>query len=129
MARLNFARVAQRDPRDARPLVYLGRIAREEGDLARARRFLESAVRVEPASALANRELAATLLADGQPELARRFYVRALEQDPNDRLAQGFLGCALFRLGRVEEARRWYDRAGVGDWTACLVTPPAAPQP
>ena len=129
VARMSFARVAQRHPDDARPLVYLGRIAREDGDIARAKRFLESAVRTDPSSALANRELASTMLADGQPELARRFYVRALERDPDDRLAQGFLGCALLRLGRVEEARRWYDRAGVGDWTDCVPAPAAAPSP
>lgn len=122
-ARSGFARVAQAAPNDARPLVFLGRISREDGDLARARRLLDAAVRADPASAVAQRELASVLLADGNPELARRFYVRAIELDPRDRLAQGFLGCALLRLGRVDEARRWLDRAGPGEWSACAAPP------
>jgi tetratricopeptide (TPR) repeat protein len=129
-ARVAFAKAAQLDPNDARPLIYLGRISREEGDLARARRFLTTAVRVAPGSSLAARELAALMLADGQPEIARRFYVRALEIDPADRTAQGFLGCALYRLQRYDEARRWVERAGPGEWQPCAPPlPPPAPGP
>lgn len=127
VARVAFAEAAQRDPDDARPLVYLGRLMREEGDLPRARRFLTNAVRLAPGSAIAARELASLMLADGQPELARRFYVRALEIDPNDRTAQGFLACALFRLQRFDEARRWADRAGPGDWQQCVPPLPLRP--
>ncbi len=127
VARLAFERALADDPGDARPLIYLGRLSREEGDLAQARRLLEQAVQRAPENALTHRELASALLADGQPELARRFYVRALELDPTDRLAQGFLGCALARLGRVEEAQRWLGRAGPGDWTACATLPARAP--
>lgn len=119
VARVAFADAARLDPNDARPLVYLGRMSREDGDLARARRLLTTAVRVAPGSAIANRELAALMLADGQPEIARRFYVRALEIDPADRSAQGFLGCALAKLNRNDEARRWIARAGPGDWQRC----------
>jgi len=119
VARMAFAESARLDPNDARPLVYLGRMSREDGDLARARRLLTTAVRVAPGSAIANRELAALMLADGQPEIARRFYVRALEIDPADRSAQGFLGCALAKLNRNDEARRWIARAGPGDWQRC----------
>lgn len=130
-ARIAFARAATEEPDDPRPLIYLGRIAREEGDLPRARRFLERAVRLAPASAIAQREMAATMLADGNPEIARRFYVRALEIDPADRLAQGFLACALHRLGRFDDARRFVERAGPGEWTPCLSTPvaPGMPMP
>lgn len=131
-ARIAFEEALADDPSDARPLVFLGRLSREEGDLGQARRLLEQAVQRDPDYALAHRELASALLADGQPELARRFYVRALTIDPNDRLAQGFLGCALARLGRIDEARRWLDRAGPGDWTACanagVLPAPPAPQ-
>lgn len=129
VARSSFARFAQDHTDDARPLVYLGRIAREERDLARARRFLEAAVRLDPSNAAAQRELAAALLADGQPELARRFYVRAIELNPADRLSQGFLACALHRVGRFEEAKRWADRAGPGEWIPCLSTPVLLPPP
>ncbi len=125
VARTAFAQAAQKNPNDAGPLVFLGRMSREEGDLPRARRFLTTAVRIAPNSALANRELASVMLADGQPEIARRFYVRALQLDPADRVAQGFLGCALFRLNRFDEARRWTDRAGPGDWSRCIAPMPA----
>ncbi len=127
VARTAFARAAQQAPTDARPLIFLGRLAREEGDMPGARRFLDAAVRVEPSNALAARELAAALLADRQPELARRFYVRALQLDPTDRVAQGFLGCALLQLRRVEEAQRWFTRAGPGDWSACVPPTPSLP--
>ncbi|MFN8859790.1 MAG: tetratricopeptide repeat protein [Gemmatimonas sp.] len=128
VARAAFVRMAQQHPEDARPLVYLGRITREEGDLARSRRFLTTAVRLDPRSALAARELAGVMLADGQPDIARRFYVRAIERDPADRVAQGFLACALARLQRFDEARRWIDRAGPGDWQRC-VPPMPVPSP
>ena len=129
VARIAFAKAARRAPSDERPLVFLGRLAREEGNLPSARRFLDAAIRVAPQSAMANRELASVLLADGNPEVARRFYVRALQIDPNDRLAQGFLGCALFRLGRPEEAARWTERAGPGDWTPCVNAPAPSAAP
>jgi tetratricopeptide (TPR) repeat protein len=130
VARLAFERAAGDEPSDARPFVYLGRLAREDGDLPQARRLLEQAVQRDPGNPLAHRELASALLADGQPELARRFYVRSLAIDPTDRLAQGFLGCALARLGRADEARRWLDRAGPGDWSACAgVLPPPTGRP
>ncbi|WP_373060822.1 tetratricopeptide repeat protein [Gemmatimonas sp.] len=124
VARTAFAQAAQRHPDDAGPLVFLGRMSREEGDLPRARRFLTTAVRIAPTSALATRELGSVMLAEGQPEIARRFYVRALQLDPTDRVAQGFLGCALFRLSRFDEARRWTDRAGPGDWSRCVAAMP-----
>lgn len=122
VARTAFATAARQHPDDAGPLVFLGRMSREDGDLPRARRFLTTAVRLAPNSALATRELASAMLADGQPEIARRFYVRALQLDPSDRVAQGFLGCALSRLNRVDEARRWTDRAGPGDWSRCVAS-------
>lgn len=129
VARDAFVELAQKKPTDARPLIYLGRMSREEGDLARARRLLTAAVRVAPSSAVAQRELAAAMLADGQPEIARRFYVHALELDPSDRVAQGFLGCALYRLQRYDEAQRWATRAGAGDWQRCMGPMPAGPMP
>ena len=130
VARTAFATAARQHPDDAGPLIFLGRMSREDGDLPRARRFLTTAVRLAPNSALATRELASAMLADGQPEIARRFYVRALQLDPSDRVAQGFLGCALSRLNRADEAHRWTDRAGPGDWSRCVAsTPRALPTP
>lgn len=127
-ARGEFTKAARDDPESAAPHIYLGRIAREDGDMATAARELQSAVKLEPANAIALREMGAFLLATGSTELARRFYVRAVQLDPADRNAQGFLGCALLRLGRVEEGRRFMARAGEGSWSACQ-SPAPAPRP
>ena len=131
-ARLAFVQALDKNPDDVRALTYLGRISRELGNLATARKYLENAIRIDPNNALALREFGAALLADQQPELARRFYVRAVQADPSDRAAQGFLGCTLMRLGRVDEAANWLARAGTGEWSGCTgaglpsAAPPAA---
>lgn len=127
VARMAFIRAAEEHPDDPVPLVYLGRLSREEGDFSTSKKVLERAIQMTPPSAMAMREMASTLLAERQPELARRFYVRAVELDPSDRLAQGFLGCALAQLGRPEEAARWASRAGTGNWTACIATANTVP--
>ena len=124
-ARGELTKASRDDPESAAPHIYLGRIAREEGDLATAARELQSAVKLEPSNAVAQREMAAFLLATGSNELARRFYVRAVQLAPNDRNAQGFLGCTLLRLGRVDEGRRFMTRAGEGSWSACQAPVPA----
>jgi tetratricopeptide (TPR) repeat protein len=126
-ARLNFTRFATRHPDDARPRVYLGRIAREDQDYQTARQYLDTAVRLNPQSAMAQREMGSAMLAVNDPELARRFYVRALQLDDTDRPAMGFLGCALARLGRLDEARRWIERAGPGEWSECVTAPASTP--
>jgi tetratricopeptide (TPR) repeat protein len=129
VARIAFTKAAEARPDDPVTLVYLGRIARDERDLVQAKAYLERAIRLTPPNAMALREMGATLLLEGNPELARRFYVRAVELDPGDKLAQGFLGCALQQLGRSDEAARWAERAGQGEWTACIRAATAPPAP
>jgi tetratricopeptide (TPR) repeat protein len=129
-ARAEFERVASANPRLAIPHVYLGRIAREEGDLSRANDELRQAVTLEPNNLLAQREMGQYLLAAGNPDLARRFLVRAVQIDSTDAAANGWLGCALVRLNNREVADRFLRRAGPGDWTGCVsapVPPPGAP--
>jgi tetratricopeptide (TPR) repeat protein len=131
-ARAEFERVASANPRLAIPHVYLGRIAREEGDLSRANDELRQAVTLEPNNLLAQREMGQYLLAAGNPDLARRFLVRAVQIDSTDAAANGWLGCALVRLNNREVADRFLRRAGPGDWTGCVsapVPPPGAPGP
>jgi tetratricopeptide (TPR) repeat protein len=123
-ARLAWARIAQERPELALPHVYLGRIARDQGDVGTAQQELQTAIRLEPQSAIAQREMGNLLLATGNPDLARRFYTRAVELNPNDRAAQGYLGCALVRLGQPDLGRSFLNRAGPGDWTACATAPP-----
>jgi hypothetical protein len=126
-ARAEFERVAGANPRLAIPHVYLGRIAREEGDLSRANDELRQAVTLEPNNLLAQREMGQYLLAAGNPDLARRFLVRAVQIDSTDSAANGWLGCALVRLNNREVADRFLRRAGPGDWTGCASAP--APPP
>lgn len=136
-AQAAFREAEQADSTDPVAHVYLGRLARETGDLNTARGQLITAVRLAPTSALAQRELGAFYLASGNLDLARRFYARAVALDPTDKSAQGFLACALTRLHRSGEAVRFLARAGPGPWTACAsatagdsaspVVPPASP--
>lgn len=131
-ARAAFEQVARTNPRLAAPRVYLGRLAREQGDLARANEQLRQAVALEPGSLLAQREMGQYLLAAGNPDLARRFLLRAVEIDAADAAANGWLGCALVRLNNRELADRFLRRAGPGDWTGCAnspVPPPGALPP
>lgn len=126
-ARLAWARISQERPELALPHVYLGRIARDQGDVATAQRELQTAIRLEPRSSVAQREMGNLLLATGNPDLARRFYSRAVELDPGDRAALGYLGCALVRIGQVDLARTFLNRAGPGDWTTCAAAPALPP--
>src|SRR5690606_14662965 len=86
-ARLAWARIAQERPEMALPHVYLGRIARDQGDVSTAQQELQTAIRLEPQNALAQREMGNLLLATGNPDLARRFYTRAVDLNPADRTA------------------------------------------
>ena len=141
-ARNAFAQAAREDPKDARPHIYLGRMARDEGDATSAVRELQTAIQLEPQNAVGQREMGAHLLAQATAQinsgnlpaalqslnLARSFYVRAVQLDPNDKSAQGYLGCVLMRLGRVQEANNFMQRAGPGAWTSCTPLPTLAPQ-
>lgn len=140
-ARGDFGKAARDYPNLALPHIYLGRLAREDGDFTTAGNELKTALQLEPGNEVAHRELGALFLARGsqfatqrRPDLAaadydaaRRSYVRALGIDPTDRSAQGFLGCTLVRLGRAQEAASWFGRAGQGSWSACAAPPGAAP--
>ncbi|HEY0972707.1 MAG TPA: tetratricopeptide repeat protein [Gemmatimonadales bacterium] len=126
-AEVAWERIAEERPELALPHVYLGRIARDRGDVAAAQRELQTAIRLEPRSSVAQREMGNLLLATGNPDLARRFYARAVELDPDDRTALGYLGCSLVRIGQPQLARTFLDRAGPGEWSACAT--PAAPPP
>ena len=126
-ARRAFEDAAREYPRAAGPHIYLGRMAREDGDFNSAYEELRRAVELEPGNYLALREMGSYLFARGQFEPASRFYQRAVQANPEDRLAMGYLACSLARLGRMDVAVRFFDRAGPGDWSSCdprLQAPP-----
>jgi tetratricopeptide (TPR) repeat protein len=141
-ARNAFAEAIRDDPKDADPHIYLGRMAREEGDATTAVRELQTAIQLEPNNGTAQREMGAHLLAQATGQmsggnlpgalqslnLARNFYIRAVQLNPEDRTAQGYLGCVLMRLGRAQEANSFWQRSGPGPWTQCQPLPTLAPQ-
>ena len=121
-ARLVFTKVADEQPRLAEPHIFLGRLARVEGDFRTAQRELQTALRLDPRNATAMREMGGLMLTSGRLELARRFYGRALELAPGDRSTHGYLGCTLLKLGETAQGRRHLEQAGAGPWTACRVS-------
>ena len=143
VARNAFAEAIRDDPKDAEPHIYLGRLARDEGDANTAVRELQTAIQLEPNNAAAQREMGAHLLAQSTGQLnagnlpgalqslnlARNFYVRAVQLNPADKNALGYLGCVLMRLGRVQEASSFMQRAGPGAWASCQPLPTLAPVP
>jgi tetratricopeptide (TPR) repeat protein len=119
-ARVFFDHAVAHDTADAVPHIYLGRMAREAGDLGTARAELITAVRLAPSNELAEREMGAALLAAHQYDLAAKFYQRAITIDATDKEALGFYGCTLMRLGQTQDAAQYLARAGQGPWTtAC----------
>jgi Flp pilus assembly protein TadD len=119
-ARGDFMKAVKDEPNAAMPHVLLARLSRQEGDLTSARAQLDTALRLEPKSEPALREMGLVLFSTRQYDLARRFFVRAVQSNPQDRSAQGYLGCALMRLGRTQEGTKFISNAGNGAWTACL---------
>jgi len=114
-----FEDAARENPKAAGPHIYLGRMARENGDYNRALQELTTAVNLEPRNALAQREMGSLLFLRGRYDLASNFYVRAVQYNPNDKLAMGYLACSQARMGKLDAAIRFFDRAGPGDWSSC----------
>jgi tetratricopeptide (TPR) repeat protein len=131
VARDVFKKAARDDPRSALPLVYLGRMFRDEQRFDSATAYLQAAIRRDPKSGLAFKEMAKLLFIEGNYDGARIFFVRALTVSPSDRESAGYLGCSLMRLGRPNEAQTFLQRAGPGDWSACAnpAPPGAIPAP
>lgn len=124
LARTEFQDAANARPQDAVPHIWLGRVARDQGDFATAGREISRAVQLDQRNYQAHRELGSYFLTLRNYDAARRAFVRALELQPRDRTSMGYLGCSLIRLGRVDEGQRFLVRAGQGPWTACA---PQAP--
>ncbi|MDB4907332.1 MAG: hypothetical protein JWO05_2116 [Gemmatimonadetes bacterium] len=114
-----FTKAARDNPGDALPHVYLSRMAREAGNLTIAGEEAQAALKADPNSGVAMREMGSYLLQAGNFDLARKFYVRAVAADSGDKSSQGFLGCTMIKLGRIDEGMKWMNRAGQGSWSAC----------
>ncbi len=130
-ARAAFNKIAREHPNESKPHVFLARFARQDADPSTARQELETAIRLNPADELAQREMGLLLLSQNDPQLALKFFVRAIKLDTADVAAQGYAGCSLLRLNRIDEGQKFLSRAGQGTWTACSAVPPplAVPPP
>ena len=124
VARDVFKKAARDDPHDALPLVYLGRMFRDEQRFDSVTAYLQAAIRRDPKSAPAYREMAKLLFLEGNYDLARTFFIRAISADRTDRESMGYLGCTLVRLGRAQDAQPWLQRAGQGAWSGCAAGAP-----
>jgi len=123
VARDVFKKAARDDPRSATPLVYLGRMFRDEQRYDSATAYLQAAIRRDPKSGPAFKEMAKLLFLEGNYDGARVFFVRALTVNPSDRESAGYLACSLMRVGRTTEAQTFFQHAGQGDWSACAAPP------
>lgn len=128
-ARAKFEEALTEDASLVMAYVYLGRIARERGDLAAARQYLTRAAQLDETNGTAMAELAKVMFVAGNYDLARRFFIRAVQLTPNDRSAQGYLGCTLIRMGRISEGLNFLQRAGQGPWVQCAPAMRPAPAP
>jgi tetratricopeptide (TPR) repeat protein len=126
LARTEFQDAATARPEDPYPHIWLGRVARDQGDFATAGREITRAVQLDQRNYQAHRELGSYFLSTRNYDAARRAFVRALEIQPRDRTSLGYLGCSLVRLGRLDEGQRFLARAGQGPWMSCA---PQAPGP
>ena len=124
VARDVFKKAARDDPNSAMPLVYLGRMFRDEQRYDSANAYLQAAIRRDTKSAAALKEMAKLLFIVGNYDGARVFFVRALTASPGDRESAGYLGCSLVRLGRPNDAQPFFARAGQGEWSACANAAP-----
>jgi tetratricopeptide (TPR) repeat protein len=127
LARTEFQDAANARPEDAMPHIWLGRVARDQGDFATAGREITRAVQLDPRNYQAHRELGSYFLTLRNYDAARRGFVRALELQPRDRTSMGYLGCSLVRLGRLDEGQRFLTRAGQGPWMVCAPLAPPGP--
>jgi len=128
-AQAAFERAAREEPQDARPHIFMARMAREVGNLPLAQQEAQRAIQLDQTSGDAMREMGSILFTRGDLVTAARFYARAVERDTSDRAAMGWLGCVLMRQGRPADAQRWFQRAGQGDWSTCarIMPPQGAP--
>lgn len=96
------------DPRDARPLWILGRIAANEGRMGEAIGFYEQALRIAPEQSEATVDLARALIEQGDPASLRRardLLQQALARTPGSAELYLQLGLAHQALNDLEPAR------------------------
>jgi len=77
-----------------------------KADIARARRPLEQALKIEPNSVEANTLMATVLQVEGEDQLAEESFKKAIRYGPDSAMAHNNYGTFLYSKGRYEEARK-----------------------
>ncbi|MFZ6654842.1 tetratricopeptide repeat protein [Undibacterium sp. TJN19] len=106
-----YQQVLTRQPDHFDALQLLGVIARQGGDAPSALKYLNAAIAVNPAQAIAHCNLGATLQDLGRSAEALASYDRALQLNPAYLLALNNRGNVLRSLGRLEESLQNYQHA------------------
>jgi cytochrome c-type biogenesis protein CcmH/NrfG len=103
-AQAAFGKVTEIDPQNPDGWVNIGRTAVQEGDMERARKVLETALKLKPDLARANFFYAKVLRNDGNYDGAAEYIRRVLAEYPRDRVALNDLGRILFLQRKYKDA-------------------------
>ncbi len=103
-ARQAFEQITLIDPKNPDGWVNLGRVAVQEGDVARARRVLEKALQLKPDLARANYFFSRVLRAEGDYDASADRLLKVAAQYPQDRVVLNDLGRIYFLQRKYSEA-------------------------
>ncbi|MHB2016057.1 MAG: tetratricopeptide repeat protein [Candidatus Xenobia bacterium] len=96
-------------------LLLLGTVARLEGHLDEATKWLHRGLEQDPSSVLGHDELALVGLAENNLDLATLHLTNAIDLDPKDAVALNNLGVVMWRRGKTEDAIENVRRAAEAD--------------
>jgi cytochrome c-type biogenesis protein CcmH/NrfG len=103
-AQAAFGKVTEIDPQNPDGWVNIGRAAVQEGDMERARKVLDIALKLSPDLARANFFYAKVLRSDGNYDGAAKYLRKVLAQYPRDRVALNDLGRIFFLQRKYRDA-------------------------
>ncbi|MGE3249410.1 MAG: tetratricopeptide repeat protein [Hyphomonadaceae bacterium] len=104
-----LSEVAREHPRDARPMVYIGRLEAALGRPARALAAFEEALRRDPENAEAMIDMGRVMVAMGEGVVsaeARALFEQAAARDADNPVPYLYQAMAAQQEGRAEDARR-----------------------
>jgi len=106
-----FARAIALDGSAWPPLIFMGRLERDLGNLSEARSWYEQALRLDPSESNTHVALGALIMQSGLADEARTHFERALALDPRSVRAMRFLDALYRSRGDEAVAAEWRGRA------------------